>query len=50
MVRNIVGTLVDAASYRCTLDEIAIIFEARDRRRAGPAAPPQGLFLMRVDY
>ncbi len=50
MVRTIVGTLVDVASYRCTLDEIVTIFEAKDRRRAGPAAPPQGLFLMCVKY
>jgi tRNA pseudouridine38-40 synthase len=50
MVRNIVGTLVDVASRRLTLAEVISIFEAKDRRRAGHAAPPQGLFLMRVDY
>lgn len=50
MVRNIVGTLVDVASHRLTLEEVKSIFEARDRRQAGRAAPPQGLFLVRVDY
>ena len=50
MVRNIVGTLVDVASSRLSLEEVHAIFEAKDRRRAGHAAPPQGLFLVRVDY
>jgi len=50
MVRNIVGTLIDVASSRLTLADVDSIFEAKDRRRAGQAAPPQGLFLVRVDY
>lgn len=50
MVRNIVGTLIDAASHRLHLEDIPLIFEAKDRRRASFAAPPQGLFLVRVDY
>jgi tRNA pseudouridine38-40 synthase len=50
MVRNIVGTLIDAASQRLTLSDVVSIFEAKDRRQAGRAAPPQGLFLVRVDY
>lgn len=50
MVRNIVGTLVDVATLRLTCDEVISIFEAKDRRCAGMAAPPQGLFLVRVEY
>lgn len=50
MVRNIVGTLIDVTSHRLTLAEVIAIFEAKDRRRAGRAAPPQGLFLVRVNY
>lgn len=50
MVRNIVGTLIDVASHRLTIADVVSIFEAKDRRRAGCAAPPQGLFLVRVDY
>ncbi len=50
MVRNIVGTLVDVASKRLTLDEVISIFESKDRRAASRAAPPQGLFLIRVNY
>ena len=50
MVRNIVGTLVDVASLRLTMADVVSIFDARDRRRASRAAPPQGLFLIRVNY
>lgn len=50
MVRNIVGTLIDIASGRRPLEDIPYLFEVKDRRKAGRAAPPQGLFLMRVDY
>lgn len=50
MVRNIVGTLVDIASHRLTLAEVIAIFEAKDRRQASSAAPPQGLFLVKVNY
>lgn len=50
MVRNIVGTLVDVASKKRSLDDINKIFAAKDRRQASMAAPPQGLFLMFVQY
>lgn len=50
MVRNIVGTLLEIAAHKRPIEDIAIILEAKDRRRAGHAAPPQGLFLMQVDY
>lgn len=50
MVRNIVGTLVEVASGKFSKDDISKIFAAKDRRLAGRAAPPHGLFLMHVDY
>ena len=50
MVRNLTGTIVDAAKKKRTLSEISEALLAKDRRRAGRAAPAQGLFLMRVDY
>lgn len=50
MVRNIVGTLLDISRNKITLEEIPLIFAARDRRRAGRTAPPHGLFLMSVNY
>jgi tRNA pseudouridine38-40 synthase len=50
MVRNIVGTLVDVGHDKITPSEFKAVLESRDRRRAGPTAPPQGLFLMMVRY
>jgi tRNA pseudouridine38-40 synthase len=50
MVRNIVGTLVEVGSGRCPASAIGGILDSRDRMRAGPTAPPEGLFLVRVVY
>lgn len=50
MVRNIVGTLVEVATHKCDIVRIPKIFEARNRQCAGQAAPPQGLFLMHVNF
>ena len=50
MVRTIVGTLVDCGRGKCSREEVAEILAAKDRRRAGLTAPPQGLFLMDVKY
>jgi tRNA pseudouridine38-40 synthase len=50
MVRNIVGTLVEVGRGRFSTDEFVAILDARDRTRAGLAAPPHGLYLVRVAY
>lgn len=50
MVRNIVGTLVEAGRSRINPDKVREILQARDRRLAGPTAPAKGLFLERVVY
>ena len=50
MVRNITGMMVGVATGKRLLEEIDEVFLSKDRRRADPAAPPQGLFLMRVCY
>lgn len=50
MVRNITGTLLDVARGRRSGSEIPSILESRNRKLAGPAAPPQGLFLVEVKY
>ncbi len=50
MVRNITGTLLDIAAGRMRADQIPEILTLRDRRKAGSAAPAQGLFLMEVIY
>lgn len=50
MVRTIAGTLVQVGRGRRAPGSIPAALAARDRRAAGQAAPPQGLFLMRVFY
>lgn len=50
MVRNIVGTLIWVGRGKIDLARIEAILASRDRRQAGPAAPPQGLCLMKVSY
>lgn len=50
MVRNIVGTLFYIASGKIPADAIPAILAAKDRCKAGSAAPAHGLFLVKVDY
>ena len=50
MVRNLVGTLVEVGRGVHPPAWTADVLEARDRRRAGPTAPPHGLFLMHVTF
>ncbi|MCH4036075.1 MAG: tRNA pseudouridine(38-40) synthase TruA [Lachnospiraceae bacterium] len=50
MVRILTGTLLEAGYGRLTPEDMDRILEARDRKQAGPTAPPQGLCLMKVDY
>jgi tRNA pseudouridine38-40 synthase len=50
MVRNIVGTLAEIGRGALTPADMPRILAARDRSAAGPTAPPQGLFLVSVEY
>jgi tRNA pseudouridine38-40 synthase len=50
MVRNIVGTAVLIGRGEQRPEWMLEILSARDRRRAGPTAPPHGLMLLRVEY
>ena len=50
MVRNIVGTVVDAGKGKHSAENVGEILRARDRSAAGVNAPPHGLFLWRVTY
>ncbi len=50
MVRNIVGTLVQVGLGKRPPEDMPEILKGRDRRRAGPTAPAEGLYLARVWY
>jgi tRNA pseudouridine38-40 synthase len=49
-VRSMVGSLVHVGEGKWTLADLAAALEARDRSACGQVAPPQGLYLMRVEY
>ncbi len=49
-VRSMVGSLEHVGSGKWTSDDLKAALEARDRARCGAVAPPDGLFLMRVEY
>ncbi len=50
MVRNIVGTLIEVGRGERRPTGIAELLRAKNRTQAGPTAPPQGLFLVEVEY
>jgi tRNA pseudouridine38-40 synthase len=50
MVRAIVGTLVEIGRGFRAPESMASLLRGSARGDAGPTAPPQGLFLVRVDY
>jgi tRNA pseudouridine38-40 synthase len=50
MVRALVGTIVDVGREHISIEAFKEIINAKDRRKAGMAAPPQGLFLEEVVY
>jgi tRNA pseudouridine38-40 synthase len=50
MVRAIAGTLVHVGRGYWPEGRVAEVLAAGDRTQAGPTAPPEGLFLMRVSY
>jgi tRNA pseudouridine38-40 synthase len=49
-VRSMVGSLVWVGQGRWTADDLAAALAARSRSACGPVAPPDGLYLMRVEY
>jgi tRNA pseudouridine38-40 synthase len=50
MVRMIVGTLMEAGKRNLTREDIAARLEPGFDGKAGPSVPPQGLFLVSVEY
>ena len=49
-VRSMVGSLVNVGEGRWSADDLAAALVARDRTRCGMVAPPDGLYLVKVDY
>ena len=49
-VRSMVGSLKLVGEGRWRADELRAALEARDRGACGAVAPPQGLYLVKVDY
>jgi tRNA pseudouridine38-40 synthase len=50
MVRNISGTLLLVGQGKITGEGFQAILESREREKAGPTAPPHGLFLREIKY
>jgi tRNA pseudouridine38-40 synthase len=49
-VRSMVGSLVWVGEGRWSPDDLRRALQARDRAACGTVAPPEGLYLVRVDY
>ncbi len=49
-VRSMVGSLVAVGEGKWSADDLERALAARDRAACGQVAPPDGLYLMRVDY
>jgi tRNA pseudouridine38-40 synthase len=50
MVRKIVGTLIEVGKGRLAPADIPQLFELRDRSRSGPTVPPEGLYLVSIEF
>lgn len=50
MVRILTGTLLEIGLHKRSPEELPHILNGKDRTLAGPAAPAQGLFLVKVSY
>ena len=50
MVRKIVGTLLEVGRGRILPAQIPKIMAMKDRARSGPTAPPEGLYLVALEY
>ncbi len=49
-IRSFAGTLKSVGEGKMSVRDVRAALEARDRSKCGPVAPPDGLYLMKVDY
>ncbi len=49
-VRSMIGSLVEVGRGKWKVEDIDKALQARDRTACGPVAPPDGLYLMAVEY
>ena len=49
-IRNITGTLVQVGRGKWQADDVKKALEAKDRAKAGPTAPPHGLYLNEIEF
>ncbi|KQT53889.1 MULTISPECIES: tRNA pseudouridine(38-40) synthase TruA [unclassified Aureimonas] len=49
-IRSFAGSLKMIGEHRWTEEDLVSALESLDRKRCGPVAPPDGLYLTRVDY
>jgi tRNA pseudouridine38-40 synthase len=49
-IRSITGSLVQVGIGKWTAADLKAALQARERSRCGPMAPPDGLYLVTVDY
>jgi tRNA pseudouridine38-40 synthase len=50
MNRALVGTMLEVAGGRRSVEDFAALLDGRPRAAAGPTAPPHGLYLASVSY
>ncbi|MCL2717993.1 MAG: tRNA pseudouridine(38-40) synthase TruA [Lachnospiraceae bacterium] len=50
MVRIIAGTLIEVGTGRCVPEQLPEILAAKERSKAGPTAPANGLTLVKYEY
>lgn len=50
MVRTIVGTMLEIGECKREVDDLEKVIISKNRKNAGAAAPPEGLYLAAVEY